>query len=830
MKSSKNFTLTPIGSCRIVNPVKIAQPYFNFQANFHKVYGFTHTSSEALQQIRFMLGLIHIPEVVQPYIFRPAIKHVDSDVHDRSDFYIVEISSQKKIMAYGYCLQINYLTRHFQEFFSNYERARIYWSLAKKGNQHNLKVYLKKEPCYVGMSVDDRELLSNIHVEQMDEQAIEHDMNEIVQLLGRDRVMFMTHVNASTHAGTLIPSRSGLIKNVETIASKMDIPCINPTDLMRKWGQKRALERNGDDLTHYTDLFGDAIVASIFKDVINRKIRHVDSTRREKQERMCELTHSINTLLDKDEIVLASQYLFAELRKKPKDPILIQLRSVIFNRLSYFEQAYQDILEVERITGMTDSTMRCRLKALHGLENWEQALITAEMMLTNEIEDEEVLSTAAYSADALQLFAKSYQYWKRVLLLNPAPHTHWNNFLRSTQHFTEGTTFAEVFHAGIQAQCFSAPFMETGLRLAVTFNDEKIFKHTLEWLIQHESEFALTILSTIPDTALIITAASCIKNINHHSSLSTSYKSKLHNIFVVWNNAALSLLSVDDFVSLSKSLVYTYSALLVYPNARISIFNRKVKVVWREKLKEMYESRDYENILAGARIVWSLLEFDPVSTIYCARTLVYLESWKKACTLSYITLKRNPNITSLQAITLRCIRHINDIPFLVDLIADLMRISPSFQNSSINILFEKECRNVATRALKYVRQKKAKGRLDEALSLLIKMKLIDPDLTRLMREYKKIIKLIDVSFKESGSVITSHEHIDYVKKLLTFDNENAYALKYSALYAMRQKNYGQSLLYWQKLEKVIGPTDSVSRQITNCQTMLPQNFSGKQSC
>lgn len=69
----------------------------------------------------------------------------------------------------------------------------------------------------------------------------------------------------------------------------------------------------------------------------------------------------------------------------------------------------------------------------------------------------------------------------------------------------------------------------------------------------------------------------------------------------------------DDFVSLSTSLVYSYSAFMVYPHARISRFNNEVKMAWREKLREMYEREDYENILAGAKIVWPLLEFDPLA-------------------------------------------------------------------------------------------------------------------------------------------------------------------------------------------------------------------------
>lgn len=827
MKSPGMFTLTAIGSCRIVSPVKRAQPYFNYHANFNKIYGFTHTSSEALQQIRFFLGLTDIPKQVQPFIFRPTVNYLKTDIHSPSDFYIVEISSQKKIMAYGFCLQINYLTRHFYEFFSQTERARVYWSLASQGNQHKLLAYLKNDPCFAGMSEGDRALLSSIHVEQMDEYAIEQDMKEIVQLLGRDRVMFMTHIDAVTRVGTVIQSRSRLIKNVDNIAARMGIPCVNPTNLMKKWGQKRALEKNGDDLTHYTDIFGDAIIATIFKNVINTTNHYLDEGRQEKQDQIRELTLSITKQLADDNIIAASQQLFAALRNQQQEPVLIQLRSVIFSRLGYYEQAYQDISDVEKIIGTTDSTLRCRLRSLHGLARWQEALTTAEMMLSNEIEDEEVLIVAASSADALQLFDKSYQYWKRVLLLNPVTQSGWVNFLSSTQYFNDDNAFSEAFQSGIQSQCLNDAFMETALSLAVKFSNELIFMQALKQLLRHESEFALTVLSTILDTGLVIRTAFCIKNMSYHQALSTSYKDKLHDVFEAWNNTALSLHSVDDFVSLSTSLAYSYSAFMVYPHARISRFNNEVKAAWRDKLREMYEREDYENILAGAKIVWPLLEFDPVSTVYCARTLVRVGAWKEACTLAHMTLIRNSNITSLQSIMLRSIRHINDIPFLIDLIANVMSISPSFQNASMNDLFEKECRNVATRALKYIRKKKNEGRLDEALSLLISMKRIDPDVSRLMREYKQIIRLFNESLKDNGYAIASHEHLDYAKKLLVFDSENAYALKYAALNAMHLRDYSQALQYWQRLEKVNGPTDSVTRQVTSCITALQKNISGK---
>lgn len=826
MTPSTDFTLTPIGSCRIVNPIRRAQPYFNFKANFKKIYGFTHTSGEALQQIRFIMGLNDIPEHLQPFIFRPGMKATGAEKYLPSDMYIVEISSQKKIIAFGFCLQINYLTRYYEDFFSKHERARTYWSLAAQDCNEKLEAFLSADSCYADMPEEDRILLRNIRVEQMQEHSIEQDMVDIVELLGKDRVIFMTHIDAMTQSGSTIPSRSRLIRDVQKIADRIGSPCINPTMLMTAWGQNKALEKNGDDLTHYTDLFGDAIVADIFRNEINIRRTSADGLRQEEQSGIQELAAAINRYLKKDDIVLASNQLFAALRTRPNDPILIQLRSLIFCKLGYFEQAYQDVVDAEKIIGITDSTLRCRLKALHGLGQWQEALSTAEKMLSNEIEDEEVLTVAAESTDALELFDKSYQYWQRILMLNPAAPSGWTHYLRSAKYFDNGSSFASVFHKGVKLQGENLQFMETALTLAALLNEDQIYAQALEWLLEQESAHAMSTVSAVPDTGLVIKAALCIKSLNSGAVLSSKFRDKLHAVFVAWNSKAIELSSADDFISLSTSLVYSYSVAIAFPYSHDVGFNNELKSVWRETLKGLYERKEFENITAGARIAWHLLEFDPICAIYCARAFIHLDQHRDAISLSHRTLLRNPNVTSLQAIELRSIRFVDDIPFQVDLISDLMNISQSFLNDSIIQLFRKETVSITTRAIKLVRQKKIEGRFDEALSLLIKLKRIDPDTERLMREYKQIIRLFDGLMKESNTVFSSHENLSYARKLLVFDNESSYALKYVALSLMQLGEYAQALEYWQRLVNVSGPTDSVKRQMSSCQKMLDKNKQG----
>ena len=49
-------SVTPIGTCRINNPLKQAQSKYPISLNTKRVYGFTHTSDEALQQLRYLQG------------------------------------------------------------------------------------------------------------------------------------------------------------------------------------------------------------------------------------------------------------------------------------------------------------------------------------------------------------------------------------------------------------------------------------------------------------------------------------------------------------------------------------------------------------------------------------------------------------------------------------------------------------------------------------------------------------------------------------------------------------------------------------------------------
>ncbi|HCW20398.1 MAG TPA: hypothetical protein DHL02_21135, partial [Achromobacter sp.] len=100
--------------------------------------------------------------------------------------------------------------------------------------------------------------------DQTDEE-IEAEMRQLVDLIGQDKVVFVTHVNALTPDNMPIEQRQQLIAAVTEIAQRIGVPCYDPTPLMNKVGQAEAMENGGLDLTHYTPLFAERLYVDWFK-------------------------------------------------------------------------------------------------------------------------------------------------------------------------------------------------------------------------------------------------------------------------------------------------------------------------------------------------------------------------------------------------------------------------------------------------------------------------------------------------------------------------------------------------------------------------------------
>lgn len=413
----QKFSVTPIGTCRVHNPIKQAQTRYPIAVNTARVYGYTHTSAEALQQLRFMQGdKVFDPRVV-PLIFRNEAAHNDCGaVWQKSDLQIVEISSAKKITAGDDSVQLNYLYRYFADFFAGDKRTLRFWSLVKRGERVELGDFLRDEPSYRLLSPEDRALLTSLRMEKQDFVSVKRDMAEMIDRLGRDAVVFVTHVNGQTPDGSTIPSREQLINWVRLAAEQLDVACFDPTEAMQRFGQERAMEHDGLDLTHFTAAFSDRVYAELHREHIGPRmeIRPDLADWQDQTSRQHLIADNIEALIRFDDFTTGMRRLYAELRKDPDALPLRQLRGKMMSQLGDFEGAIRDLADKSQEAALSPEAQVALLEAYAGTQQWPEAMALADSLLGDEHESGTIYACAASACEQLDRPECALRYWKQA--------------------------------------------------------------------------------------------------------------------------------------------------------------------------------------------------------------------------------------------------------------------------------------------------------------------------------------------------------------------------------------------------------------------------------
>ena len=252
MQTSDRPKITPIGSCRITQPLRYGADKYGYELNKSGVYGYCHSSSEALQMVRYLQGDIDIPAEIWPLISK---LDFEKSNHVPGEHYVVEISSQKSIMIDGWAIQLNYLTSRYPSLFQNVETAKAFWSLVDRKDQSQLTDFLQE------CDIADFELLSRITRRFATRFELRKDMAAIKAKL--PSVLFVTHVNARQKNGLRIASRSNFITDVELCGSNLGATVYNPTEAMRFVGQAHAMADDSAGLAHFRDGFEAVIAADL---------------------------------------------------------------------------------------------------------------------------------------------------------------------------------------------------------------------------------------------------------------------------------------------------------------------------------------------------------------------------------------------------------------------------------------------------------------------------------------------------------------------------------------------------------------------------------------
>jgi len=132
--------------------------------------------------------------------------------------------------------------------------------------------FLRADPVFRLYSESDQALLASISMRMQGFDEILADMGAIVERLGAGRVVFVTHVNAMSPDGAVIPSRDKVIRWVKLAAERLGTQIFDPTAMMREFGQERAMEREGLDTTHFTNTFADRWYTHVHREFVLPRI------------------------------------------------------------------------------------------------------------------------------------------------------------------------------------------------------------------------------------------------------------------------------------------------------------------------------------------------------------------------------------------------------------------------------------------------------------------------------------------------------------------------------------------------------------------------------
>ncbi len=253
--------VTAIGTCRLHSPLKRAADAFGFEMSMGRIYGYVHTTAEALQQLRHVLGEGSPPQHLAPLISGRTYYSKSGEVWKGADVTFLELPSRKTISLGDTHLQLNRLQQALAE---SPVLLSILMRLGRKDQILERLELLEAEQTFHEQNLDHRELLTRtiIELQSLDEMtqglmALRHSLP--------GRLLVVTHCNAKGNRENPITDRCKTVSMVEEACRSLEVSCYNPTALMESFGQVNALEHGGSDVNHYTPEFEVALAADLHR-------------------------------------------------------------------------------------------------------------------------------------------------------------------------------------------------------------------------------------------------------------------------------------------------------------------------------------------------------------------------------------------------------------------------------------------------------------------------------------------------------------------------------------------------------------------------------------
>lgn len=809
----KKIKVAPIGTCRIHTPLRRAALHYPFQLDLRRNYGFVHSSSEVRQQLDLILGGTPVPEALWPLVYRPTItENMLTGPAAEPDFYFFEISSRKHLTIDDNPIQINYLYRNFSEFFRDTDFAPEFWNLTKAGDLDARRNWLEALPIIQNMPEERIALLNQIHMREMTDDEIAADMQYLADRVGADNCVFITHVNAVARDNKVILSRQKLIQSVMRLGKKLKLRSFDPTEDMRAFGQKIAMERDGADSTHYNLPFAEHIGAYWFETYIQPKIEGADHAALARAGNERRIIARLDSMLELGQLVKVSTEVHEMLRQGQGGLHALRLLAKLSNRLGDYQRVIDTLQKLAEAEPLSDEDDSVLMAALLAMGHYQEALDIGRRLLANESENDHILSACAKAATELGLSKEAEKYW---MTARAADENNREALVGLLRVYTKAGLNDEAL-AVAEEILILHPDDESALIAkwgdAIADPERTQFDVLVKQSKWFSDETSLTLAKLADHHGNPNLAASLLALKTHIFAKTELYEAA--DMRRRWERIGNDALSEDDFASAAK---YLRAAAKCADNDReTKQLRKKLDVRFRLDVRAAYSAKNYAKVMRLADVAEPFrLNFAGFSRIVgkaavqlgdIDAALPYLkkDAAEENSPVALLYLGRMASKVQDYLLAYRCYHDV------------LIHDEATLENVEAA---QKAMGDRFSAAMKHVRHLSESKDYDGAWALLDQLALHSDQTDRLEKERSRILRLARIDFKGVDAE-NAADRLARANQYLRLDADDLVMRRLAAVSAMRCADYPVARDHWVALAAQTDMTPQIESALEKCATLI----------
>lgn len=801
-------TLTPLGSCRVTNPLRLCGADDGCALNMARVYGYTHSSAEAVQMARFLQKDFEPdPECLPVLMPSHSYGNLRRTEHAPSDLYFVEISSPKLVTVGSVCVQLNYLNRHFYDFFGDRETARNFWSLASRNDRQGLAALLDSSPAYHAYGAQDRQILRNVEMTTASHPDLRRDIAELHERLGS--IVVVTHCDARQVDAMPVRGRGEFIAMVTQVCAELGVECYDPTELMTGFGQDRAMKEDGLSTTHFTPEFERALYRTWMEHWIAPAAAVKMARRRGGAATGAE---------DGPEPLIQDQFsretILRALKRNRTDPGLNRAMADLLIGDGDHARALQLLSVVEAADGLQPADIlkvgQCRL----ALGQFEDALESAEMYLALEAEAEAGVLLAARSARGTARPGRAIAYWRELYGLGSHRH---EACLAIAEIETERENHGEALR-WVERLIADDPESAEGHRrraglLAVTGAPDARLSSALIGIADLDLPSFFDALDRVIGHDRHLAAASAMCALAERMPMHQRLRSTMQTQTREWTRKGKERAAAGD--EFAAAVLFLAAEMLEPGNTLTARALKKIEAGWRREVRAAFREKEFARVVATGDRILALRPHLAEVAVLIGRSHFELEQWDQAFGRLSAAIDCGADGPTPWLFRARSALKSGDFEMAFDSYETLRRFAGE-DDARLQREIDLNCTRLPEKAAREALRLVRGGEFDRAWTLARFALRHRPDDPLALKARTAVLRCLEAKIR-SDLQERSDDAMDTARVLLEKDPENLVALRILPRLLMRDRRFEQAFDLLKRLKRLDPSEPSLELQLARCE-------------